>query len=208
MKLEKFINSLRAVTIPMLLIILAFTIKIAALLYSVFEIPNQSFKISASVLLAIALSLTLMTVSVNSYLFKKQYFPVTFAVCSGVMMLFVFKVIEEDSHHWTWYSKRIFLSIFLAFVEYTYSKLFVKKYQEQRDTIKLEEDHKSLLVDYSGLQSQIKSFKESMSSQQESIDNLSQYQKALRCKKCKKQHTSVSSFKGCKHVDPLEINHL
>ncbi len=138
---EDFLNSIYAVTLPMLLLILAFAIKLSALFYTVFEIPVPELKLSASILLAIAVSLTLLTVSVNSGLFETNVFPILFAICSGVMMLFVFRVISEDALHWSEYVKRSFLSVFLATIEYVYSKLFVMKYKEKlrNDGINTEE---------------------------------------------------------------------
>ncbi len=189
---ENFLNSIYAVTIPMLLFILAVCIKLSALFYSVFEIPVPVLKLSASILLAIAVALTLLTVSVNAKLFRNDRFPMIFAVCSGIMMLFVFKVISQDLLHWSEYVKRIFISVFLATVEYVYSKLFVRKYQEEKS-----KERQPLE------QVRLQEAKENLSQANNRLslaeEELSIYKKALTCKKCQRIHTSVSQYRTCKH---------
>ncbi len=125
----------------MISIMIAFTIKAAALFYTLFEIPQPELRLTASVLFAIAASLTMLAASVNSKLFidtegnHKFSFPEAFGICSLVLMLIVFKVFEPEVHHWTWYFKRIFLAFFLALLEYVFSKMFVKKYEEHNKTV-------------------------------------------------------------------------
>lgn len=130
---EDFLNSIYAVTIPMLLLVIAFSIKLSALFYTAFKIPVHQLKLAAAILLGITVSLALLAVTVNAKLFETNAFPIVFAVCSGVMLLFVFEVINEDFLSWSEYAKRVFLSLFLATVEYVFSKMFVKKYQETKE---------------------------------------------------------------------------
>ncbi|WP_271730127.1 hypothetical protein [Aquimarina algiphila] len=189
---ENFLNSIYAVTIPMLLLILAFSIKLSALFYTVFEIPVLELKLAASILLAVAVSLTLLSVSVNAKLFETDVFPIVFAICSGVMLLFVFKVISVDVLHWSEYVKRGFLSAFLATVEYVYSKLFVKKYQEH----KFNESHP--LAD-ERLNKARESLKKSVLDLNQTKQDLERYKAELKCPKCQKQHDTFSRRKNCNH---------
>ncbi|WP_281990537.1 hypothetical protein [Aquimarina aggregata] len=132
---ENFLNSIYAVTIPMLLLIVSFSIKLSALFYTAFQIPVPEFKLVASILLGITGSLCLLIISVNAKLFETNAFPIVFAVFSGVILLFAFKVIHEDVLSWPEYAKRSFLSVFLATIEYMFSKMFVRKYEEHNQNV-------------------------------------------------------------------------
>ena len=152
---ENFLNSIYAVTIPMLLLVIAFSIKLSALFYTVFEIPVPELRLAASILLGITVSLTLLSVSVNAKLFETNAFPIVFAVCSGVMLLFVFKVIHEDLLSWSEYAKRSFLSALLATVEYVFSKMFVEKYKEHDENANRTVELKQLKEEFDKVQSEL-----------------------------------------------------
>lgn len=212
--IEDFLNSLRAVTVPMLLLIVSFSIKLSALFYDSFEIQVEAFKIAASILMAIAASLTLLTVSVNSQLFNTNKFPLIFAICTGIIMLFVFKVIGEQNYHWSEYVKRIFLSIFLAITEYVYSKLFIRKYNENKDTIQLQEEHKELQLDYHRTLTELGSTKDELQENSQELNKtkveLDKFLKEFSCKHCGHIEMSKSNLK--KHAadcikNPRNQNH-
>lgn len=203
-KLEDFITSLRAVTIPMLLLIMAMTIKVTALFYRDFEIPNTQFKLFASILLALCVALTLLTTSVNSYLLNgknKFGFPELFAISSVIVMLLVFKVFEDNGKHWAWYFERIFLSTFLGSIEYMYSKLFVKKYNERRlnidNTLRLEE----VQANYEKVQNELQVTKKELNSVRHELFKV---QNEFPCRHCGKVLKSISSRK--KHEASCKSN--
>lgn len=200
---EDFINSIYAVTIPMLLLVVAFMLKATSLFYSVIEIQHNSIRLVASIFLGIAVSLTLLTVSVNSNLLAQNKWQIVFAICSFIMLLFVFKVISSKHLDHSQYALRIFLSLLLSIIEYLYSHLFVIKYndhQNQSEEVlrqeKLSLDYQKLTVDH-----------EKLTVDHESISKdyakLLIYKEALKCKKCGEQHITVSKFKTCEH-EPLK----
>jgi len=125
MKIEKIIVSIGAITLPMLLFILAFSLKLTYMFYSVFQIQWEWVRLIASGVLALTVSLTMLTVSVNSELIGKKFdYPLFFAICSGIMWLIAFKVLDSETMSTMEYVKRSFLSLFLAVCEYVYSKLY------------------------------------------------------------------------------------
>ncbi|KZS41884.1 hypothetical protein AWE51_00110 [Aquimarina aggregata] len=198
---EDFLNSIYAVTIPMLLLIISFSIKLSALFYTTFKIPVPELKLAASILLGITVSLTLLAVSVNAKLFETNAFPIVFAVCSGVMLLFVFEVINEDFLPWSEYVKRIFLSVLLATVEYVFSKMFVKKYQEtekakerklEKENLELEiAEHKEEL---SELKRKVNEIKQAKSELEEEIAKENQ----VCCDECSRVFKNQNAFNAHK----------
>lgn len=203
-KIESFLTSLLAVTIPMLLLIVAITIKVAALFYRSFEIPNNNIRLCASIFLAISVSLTLLTVSVNSQLIKGNKwlgFPEIFALCSVMIMLFVFKVFESDNEHWSWYFQRVFLSLFLGSIEYVYSKLFVKKYEAEN---KLVNERRELLE----LRKKFKDTKRELYDTTEELNRTKQELESTKmhfpCRHCGEVLTSHSTWK--KHEAKCDKN--
>ncbi|GAA4274977.1 hypothetical protein U6A24_12690 [Aquimarina gracilis] len=176
--MEKFLNSITIVTIAMLSIMIAFTIKEASLFYDIFEIPNPDLKLIASALFAGATSLTMLAVSVNSKLFRNQEkeskfsFPEAFAVCSLILMLIAFKVFEPEIRHWTWYFKRVFLASFLALLEYVFSKMFVRKCEQQNSSINRTLELDTLTSKFNKVQSELSRTKNELSRTKEELQKV------------------------------------
>lgn len=202
---EDFLHSIYAVTSPMLFLVLAFVFKLTYLFHTVFEIPITVLNLLASILLAVPAAWTLLNVSINSYLFKSNVFPILFAICSGIMLLLIFKVIGKDVLHWSEYVKRVFLSIFIATIEYVYSKLFIKKYKEHK--LKYSIDPKQLTAN---LQETTDKLQETITRLQQTEDRLQKANEEIRhakahyyCRHCGEEFETPNACKAheskCEH---------
>ena len=129
--LEDRIASLTAITIPMLMVNAAIASLLSSLLLEVLDIKIVALHYLASFTLAIGIGWTVLNTSVNAYLIKR-YIPFVFAVGSFVLLLIKFKVFKENQEHYSWYITRVFLALIGAAVEYIFSHLFTKKYQEEK----------------------------------------------------------------------------
>ncbi len=204
--MEKFLNSITIVTIAMIAIMIAFTIKNASLFYLIFEIENPYLRLVASGLFAFAASLTMLAVSVNADLFQKKEesnldfsFPEAFAIGSLILILIVLKVFEPVVHHWTWYFKRFFLACFLALLEYVFSKMFVRKYEQESENINIEITLREYKVKFQKVQNELLETKEELSRTKEELKKVQ-----FPCKHCGKKLTSLGNRK--KHEAKCEMN--
>jgi len=142
--LEDRITSLRAITIPMLMVNAAIASLLSSLLLKVLNIDIVPLHYLASFTLAIGIGWTVLNTSVNAYLIN-NYIPIVFALGSFVLILIKLEVFKEETKHYSWYITRIFLALIGAAVEYIFSHLFTLKYQEEQKK-KNAEDPKELLA--------------------------------------------------------------
>lgn len=223
--IAKFLNSLEAILIPMLILLVAFIVDAGVLFYRVLpEYMNENLKLFASVMLGIAVAFPLLLTSVNSNLLKHKYkvgFPEIFGFCSFFMTLLFFDVFSAETKPFNWYLTTIFMCLLLGLIDYLYADLFVKKYnqinnleQQQLDYEKLKDENKSLLndLDKSGLV--LQKSKEELSKTKESLErimeSLEEANKKLTCPYCGQLQKSVSSYRnhlgGCKDNPKNKLN--
>ncbi|TSE03345.1 hypothetical protein [Aquimarina algiphila] len=129
--LEDRITSLRAITIPMLMVNTALATLLSSLFLEVLEVEIVILHYLASFTLAIGMGWTVLDTSVNSHLIK-QYIPVIFAIGGFILLLIKFNVFKKVPEHYSWYVTRVFLALMGAAVEYTFSHLFIKKHKEEQ----------------------------------------------------------------------------
>tara|TARA_R110001606_G_scaffold321004_2_gene467861 strand:- start:21 stop:677 length:657 start_codon:yes stop_codon:yes gene_type:complete len=159
-RIAKFLTSLGAVIVPMLIIQAALWIDGAFLLWQSFPAIPEFIRIAAAVLLGFGLCFPLLLTSVNSELLKPLAtidFPKIFGLVTVVLSLLFFDVFRVDKDT-TYYATRVFLSLLLGLVEYLYSFLFVAKWKEKRKEETFEEQYDDLIVRHHELTSEAKDF--------------------------------------------------
>ncbi len=217
--IAKFLNSLEAILIPMLILLIAFIVDAGVLFYRVLpEYMNENLKLFASVMLGIAVAFPLLLTSVNSNLLKHKYkvgFPEIFGFCSFFMTLLFFDVFSAETKPFNWYLTTIFMCLLLGLIDYLYADLFVKKYnqisnleQQQQDYEKLKDENKRLLKDLDKSDLVLKQSKEELSITKESLqstmDSLEEANEKLTCPHCGKLQKSVSAYRN--HIGNCKDN--
>lgn len=135
-----FLTSLKAILIPMLILLAGLVIDSAVLLHATFPDIHPVARVLASILLGFALAFPLLLTSVNSKMLPSVGwldFPRVFGFCTVLLSLFFFDVFSWKDQHWSRYFLAGFLSVLFGIIEYLYSFLFIRKVQEvtsQRDT--------------------------------------------------------------------------
>lgn len=206
-RIAKFLTSLKAVLIPMLMLQGALIIDAAILVHRSFpEIPAP-FKIVASALLGFALAFPLLLSSVNSYILKDLRvlwftisFPMLFAGFTVFMSLLFFRAFDPQP---TWnmsnYILVYFLSIFFGLIEYLYADLFVKKNQQRIKDLHLKEGFAELQVKHSELKINFHELKEDQVQLKKAYTQLNQDYAKLKeqvvCKHCGHESDTLSKAK-------------
>ncbi len=223
--IAKFLNSLEAILIPMLILLVAFIVDAGVLFYRVLpEYMNENLKLFASIMLGIAVAFPLLLTSVNSNLLKHKYkigFPEIFGFCSFFMTLLFFDVFSADIKSFNWYLTSVFMCLLLGLIDYLYADLFVKKYnqihnleQQQIDYEKLKNKNESLVkeLDESSLfleksKGELSKTKESL---QRTMGSLEEANEKLTCPYCSQLQKSVSTYRnhlgGCKDNPKNKLN--
>jgi|GEM_PF-5189891 len=138
MKLPKFLNSLQAIMIPMLILILGFWIDASVLFYRAFAgALVDALRYPASIFLGFAVALPLLLTAINNPILpglqigtKKIGFPELFGIFTILMVLMFFDFFNpEKTHPASWYYLVLFLSLFLGLIDYLYAYLYVSKYK-------------------------------------------------------------------------------
>lgn len=215
----KFLNSLEAILIPMLILLIAFIVDAGVLFYRVLpEDMNENLKLFASIMLGVAVAFPLLLTSVNSNLLKHKHkvgFPEIFGFCSFFMTLLFFDVFSADTKPFNWYLTTVFMCLLLGLIDYLYADLFVKKYNqinnlEQRllDFQKLKDQNESLSkeLDKSGLvllqsKEELSQTKESL---QRTLSSLEEANEKLTCPHCGQLQKSVSAYRN--HIGSCKDN--
>jgi len=191
----KFLTSLKAVLIPMLMLQGALIIDAGILVYRAFPAMPEAFKLVASALLGFALAFPLLLSSVNSYILKEVKilwwsisFPMIFAGFTVFMSLLFFGAFDPQP---TWtnsnYILVYFLSVFFGLIEYLYADLFVKKNKQRIRDIGLEEGFAELQKAHSDLKLNHHALKESHSELQKAHSDLN------------KSHAKLMELLTCQH---------
>ena len=200
MKFSKFLTSLIAVIIPMMILLAAFVIDAGVLFYRAFPEMPYGFKIAASAFLGFALAFPLLLTAVNSELLPKWKwldFPKIFAVFTAVMTAMFFDVFQTTGKHWSWYVLVGFLSIGLGLIDWLYAYLFIRKYQLESDQ-----------VDYKAKYEKVRDTPRQLSEAQALLisarTELKEYKKMLTCPHCGKLSKSHSAHRN--HVTRCDQN--
>lgn len=208
LKFAKGLTSLTAVMVPMLIVIAGNSIAGAHLVYHSFpDSMMEEAKIPASMLIGLAIAMALISVSTNKDILpawnaRHEWigFPLMLAVFSAFLLAFFFELFEQwDQLAIHEIVKYIFLSVFIAYLEFTFVYLFVKKLQQVRNTIKFETKIKKLNVTISQLEetktqlsATIDKLKPTEEQLKETTSELDKLRLDLTCKKCGKQKNARS----------------
>ncbi len=223
--IAKFLNSLEAILIPMLILLIAFIVDAGVLFYRVLpKDMNKDLKLFASIMLGIAVAFPLLLTSVNSNLLKHKYkigFPEIFGFCSFFMTLLFFDVFSAEIKSFNWYLTSVFMCLLLGLIDYLYADLFVKKYnqiknleQQLLDFQKLKDQNESLLkeLDKSGLvlQKSKEELFQTKENLQRTTGSLEEANEKLTCPYCSQLQKSVSAYRnhigGCKDNPKNKLN--
>ncbi|WP_282079572.1 hypothetical protein [Aquimarina algiphila] len=223
--IAKFLNSLEAILIPMLILLIAFIVDAGVLFYRVLpKDMNEDLKLFASIMLGIAVAFPLLLTSVNSDLLKHKYkigFPEIFGFCSFFMTLLFFDVFSADVKSFNWYLTSVFMCLLLGLIDYLYADLFVKKYnqinnleQQLLDFQKLKDQSESLSNELDKSDLVLQQSKEELSQTKESlqrtIESLEEANEKLTCPYCRQLQKSVSAYRnhlgGCKDNPKNKLN--
>lgn len=139
MNLHKTLNSLDAITTPMLMLICAVGIEASVLFNrALSESMDIWFRIPASMLFGFSVALPILLTSIHKQLLpglpirdKKIGFPELFGLFSAFMVLLLFDVFGEKQRSTSWYVLVSFLAIFIGLIDYLYAHLYVAKYNEE-----------------------------------------------------------------------------
>lgn len=185
--IPKFLTSITAVVVPMLVLLFAFIINTSVLYHRALpEDMSELLRLAASGLLGFALAFPLILTAVNSQLlsgFKiwKIGFPETFGVFTAFMTALFFDVFNNPGAPWHWFVLVGFISVLHGLIDYLYAYLFIKKYQEETTEQKAAEMIKQLIPENEQLKKQNAEIEKLLS---EANKLLSEYQKQLTCKHC------------------------
>ena len=223
--IAKFLNSLEAILIPMLILLVAFIVDAGVLFHRV--LPNymdENLKMVASIMLGIAVAFPLLLTSVNSNLLKHKYkvgFPEIFGFCSFFMTLLFFDVFSTETKSFNWYLTTVFMCLLLGLIDYLYADLFVKKYnqiknveQQQLNYKKLKDENESLIKDLDQSNLVLEQTKKELYKTKESLhrtmNGLEEANEKLTCPYCSQLQKSVSSYRNhlgpCKHNPKNKLN--
>ncbi|TPN86079.1 hypothetical protein [Aquimarina algicola] len=216
--IAKFLNSLEAILIPMLILLIAFVVDAGVLFYRVLPIDmNKDLKLFAAIMLGIAVAFPLLLTSVNSKLLKQKYnigFPEIFGFCSFFMTLLFFDVFSEQIKSFNWYLTTVFMCLLLGLIDYLYAHLFVKKYNQINESerqkthyLELQQEsvsiHQDLKKSNEVLEKYHKELNETKTGLKEAIERLQQANEKLTCPHCSELQKSVSAYRNhigaCKH---------
>ncbi|MEQ8628080.1 hypothetical protein [Ekhidna sp.] len=147
----KFLKSLTAVIIPMMILLAAFVIDAGVLFYRAFPYMPDGLRLAASAFLGFALAFPLLLTAINSKLLptttikgKHVGFPELFAVFTAFMTAMFFDVFNAEGKHWSWYVLVAFLSIGLGLVDWLYASLFVNKDYQENEQIDYKEKYEAI----------------------------------------------------------------
>lgn len=209
--IAKFLNSLEAILIPMLILLIAFIVDAGVLFYRVLpEYMNENLKLFASIMLGVAVAFPLLLTSVNSDLLKHKYkigFPEIFGFCSFFMTLLFFDVFSADIKPFNWYLTTVFMCLLLGLIDYLYADLFVKKYnqinnQERKkdDYHKLKEENQGLVKELDMSSLVLQKSQEELSKTKKSLErtksSLEEANDKLTCPYCSQLQKSVSTYRN------------
>ena len=174
-----YIQSIKAVILPMMLLLLVFIIDASVLFYRVLPEMHHYLRIIVCVLMGISLAFPLLLTAVNSnHLSKwgKVGFPELFSVVSFGMTLFFFDLPSmPENKPISWYLLVIFLSFCLALVDYLYASLFVAKLKQ--------------IKAIQGNATQVSDLRQKNSDLQKQVDELQSI--SLRYEQLKEKHEQV-----------------
>ncbi len=217
--IAKFLNSLEAILIPMLILLIAFIVDAGVLFYRVLpKYMNENLKLFASIMLGIAVAFPLLLTSVNSNLLKQKYkvgFPEIFGFCSFFMTLLFFDVFSAKTKPFNWYLTTVFMCLLLGLIDYLYADLFVKKYnqinnleQQQLDYKNLQDKNRSLTEELDKSSVVLQKSKQELSKTKESlqrtISSLEEANEKLTCPHCGQLQKSVSAYRN--HIGNCKDN--
>lgn len=221
MKLPKFLNSLQAIMIPMLILITGFWIDASVLFYRAFDTAlPEPLRYPAATFLGLAVALPLLLTAINNPILpgiqigtKKIGFPELFGIFTVLMVLMFFDVFSPELDRPTsWHYLVYFLALFLGLIDYLYAYLYVNKYKlsltdwrgawfslarrfiEQKRKLK---DAQMMLI-------------ESDTSLEKAVKMLNEYREQFICKHCEgkeqspKEKKIIGSFRN--HVNRCPLN--
>lgn len=210
MKLPNFLNSLNAILIPMIIVLLAFVIDAGVLFFRAFPDMPYLLKLVAAANLGFGLAFPLLLTSINSrelpkvsFLWKKVGFPELFAVCTAFMIALFFEIVPGGL-----LVVKIFLSVMLGLIDYLYAYLFVSKYQAEQSETSYEEQYTELESRFSEVRHDLKRTQmnliESDTSLEKATKELNEYRKQLTCPHCNEQLKRFGSYRN--HVNRCPEN--
>ncbi|MFY0628658.1 MAG: hypothetical protein JXR07_20360 [Reichenbachiella sp.] len=177
---------------------------------------NQAFKVPSAIFLGIAISLAMLAVSTNKDILKPwsdvhQWigYPLMLAVFSFILLTFFFEVLKGwETNAWYETALYIFLSAFIAYLEYTFAQLYVVKFEQVLNTIKFESKIAQLnkklsqhIATISEHLTTISQLKTTNSQLKKDKAQLAIYAEQLRCVHCK-QYKNLGTIKSHQSTCP------
>ena len=217
--IAKFLNSLEAILIPMLILLVAFVIDAGVLFHRILpEDMNKDLKLFAAIMLGIAVAFPLLLTSVNSELLRKKYnmgFPEIFGFCSFFMTLLFFEVFSENIKFFNWYLTTCFMCLLLGLIDYLYADLFVKKYNQIKETKNQQQDYQWLLQKNESISKDLLKYKSAINKSKEELvrtkeeltetkASLIEMNERLTCPHCNTLQKSVSTYRN--HIGNCTYN--
>lgn len=144
-RLEKKLTSVRPITLAMILVMIPISIEMA-FLFEIFLKPVVTIdyaRFIASGFVGVAIGVSMMLASINSeYIADLRIkidddrylgMPEAFFFLSLTGLLILFKVPDFEGTTFGWYFGRIFGALTYATVEYIFSKMFINKYNADKE---------------------------------------------------------------------------
>lgn len=136
-QIANLITSLGMVVFVLLMTVVAMIFVGHGLYYEVFikcMLPWQAEV--ASWVLSFGVETTVLVITCNVKYFSSNKLPLFFAVCSGFIVLFFINAFDVDQSKMDM-AIRLFIGLLVVGVNYVYSELFVKKLNDEKQTIDL-----------------------------------------------------------------------
>ncbi|MEL6558364.1 MAG: hypothetical protein AAFQ94_09280 [Bacteroidota bacterium] len=216
----RFLNSIKAVLIPMIVLLVAFIIDAGVLFYRAFPEMPLYLKLPASIFMGFAVAFPLLVTSVNSKLLPKAKngfgFPELFGIFSAIMTLFFFDFFSfPEGKPVSWYTLVMFLSVFVGLIDYLYAHLFVLKNKEENDHQHYKglyesqlEINETLNGKFSEAKNQLKEATQSLNEYDDTLSELNQklneMKKELTCEHCGHLSKTYSAHRN--HVNRCKSN--
>lgn len=130
-KVEEFLTSLQAITAPLLVLMLGYSVKVALVLYESIDFQSELGKIVVSALLGIAGGWSMLNFNVNKQFIDvkaQKAIKIILIGCSLAMYTFVFNVFEIDETIPRIQRLRgVFLSLLFTGFEWLYMEMYLKR---------------------------------------------------------------------------------
>lgn len=193
-KIANLITSLGTVIFVLLMTVIAMIFVGHGLYYQVFLKNMAPWQADvAAWVLSFGVETTVLVITCNVKYFSSRQLPVFFAICSGFIVLFFIQAFDMNQSAID-LAIRWFIGLLVAGVNYVYSELFVKKYNDEKYKTDLLGEIKILNQKNSESNLELESVKNDLERSKQDVERLVDYVAELEVFKKKELDKVTCSF--------------